>query len=108
MQFSLAFFPLLSLLTLVASDACVVGGPGDKVSQAEICCFRYNGTWYQNYPVQAICVLPSNSTKYEACVEKIAPPALDLTCISGEVDPTMRIVKKRDLVSYLAEKMVGA
>ncbi|MCJ1329410.1 hypothetical protein MMC10_006090 [Thelotrema lepadinum] len=106
MHLKTTLLPLLSLLTLVVGDACVVGGPADEVAGAKNCCKYYNGTWYENYPVQAICVLPDTSTKYEACVKRIPGPALDLTCITNETDPTSRIVG-RNLVEWLARRILG-
>ena len=124
MQLSQALIPLLALLpVLVAGDACVVGGSADKVSAAKDCCFKSNGTWFSEYPVQAICVLPANttSTKYQGCITYVdnthSPPPLDLRCITGETDPTeptgvtgspSRVVRKRDLAAWMARNILGA
>jgi hypothetical protein len=58
-----------------------------QVTTAEDCCLYFLGTWYQFYPVQAICVLPGGSTYYNDCLHKYIPAdvwELDTTCITGD------------------------
>jgi hypothetical protein len=58
-----------------------------QVTTAEDCCLYFLGTWYQFYPVQAICVLPGASTYYNDCLHKYIPAdvwELDTTCITGD------------------------
>lgn len=76
---------LLPLLpTLVASDACVVGGPATAVNAAKSCClYTGAGTWYQFYSVQAICVMAADRVNaYSKCVNEIRGE-LDTRCIPG-------------------------
>ena len=77
---------LISILPLVASEACVAGGPANEVTEAKECCRFVQGTWYQFYSVQAICVMADARTKYyTACVDKIdGSPKLDTRCIPGD------------------------
>jgi len=87
MRLSLLTTIFLGVITsLVAGDACVVGGPADEVTAAEYCCGRAHGTWYQFFDVQAICVMDSARTPgYSYCVDHIAGyPGLDTTCIPGD------------------------
>jgi len=91
--------PLFMILTLLlatllkttkASESCVAGGPPNEVYAASTCCDVVDGTWYQKYDVQAICVMDDGmTTEYEACTESICGyPPLDQTCIpaSGPSD----------------------
>ncbi|RDL35447.1 Uncharacterized protein BP5553_07378 [Venustampulla echinocandica] len=84
MQLTSVLVPLLSLLpALVASTACVAGGPAAQVTSVKNCCLSYSGTWYQFYPNQAICVVADNvSWKYNNCVSKYSE--LDTRCIPGD------------------------
>jgi len=81
---STVFLGVLS--SFVTGDACVVGGPADEVTDAKYCCARAQGTWYQFYDVQAICVMDSSVISwYTLCVDHIPGyPGLDATCIPGD------------------------
>lgn len=87
MQFT-TLLPLLALPALITATACVAGGPAWEVTAAGKCCAKYNGTWYQFYAVQAICVVsdtPAISNGYQACVAHIGgSPPLDTKCIPGD------------------------
>ncbi|KFY73802.1 hypothetical protein V499_06128 [Pseudogymnoascus sp. VKM F-103] len=80
---------LLALLTLfltplALADACVESGPAAEVTAVSYCCAKVSGTWYQFYPVQAICVIPEGSLdKYKKCVAYV-PGAANPTCIPGQ------------------------
>jgi hypothetical protein len=76
--------PLLPLLTLVSSSACVAGGPTDQVTAAIQCCSINGGTRYQFYANQAICIVAdANLTAYNKCVGAIPTCELDTRCIPG-------------------------
>jgi len=84
MKSILALLTTLLLPALVHSEACVAGGPSFQVDDAHVCCTQVNGTWYQFYAVQAICVLDDAKTwYYERCVNSIENSVLDSTCIAG-------------------------
>jgi hypothetical protein len=78
--------PLICLLPLVNSEACVVGGPANEVSDAKECCRAVYGTWYQFYSVLAICVMDDSLVdRYNGCVDEIPGlPKLDTRCIPGD------------------------
>lgn len=88
MHFQSLILPLFAILPSLALAAqCVVGGPAAEVKEAEECCLSRGGTWYQYYPVQAICVVgDSREYSYVDCLKAIdgydvtldAPP-----CIPG-------------------------
>lgn len=85
--FSLLLLPLAALTTLVASDACVVGGPESRVNAGEKCCGFAAGTWFSKYDYQGICVMTEEArVYYEKCVARFAP-AYELVCI--ECDETV-------------------
>ena len=73
----------LGLASLVRGDACVESGPAAEVTAVSYCCAKVSGTWYQFYPVQAICVFDSvHLNAYKACVSYV-PGAKNPTCIPG-------------------------
>ncbi|KFY19314.1 hypothetical protein V493_08020 [Pseudogymnoascus sp. VKM F-4281 (FW-2241)] len=74
----------LTLASLVRSDACVESGPAEEVTAVSRCCAKVAGTWYQFYPVQAICVIPEGCLDlYKKCVAYV-PGAANPTCIPGK------------------------
>ncbi|KAK3046611.1 hypothetical protein LTR09_011893 [Extremus antarcticus] len=84
---SLLLLPLAALTTLVASEACVVGGPAARVAAGERCCDFVGEGWFSKYPYQGICVLNGTALPiYEKCVGRFAPD-YDLVCI--ECDETV-------------------
>lgn len=84
----LSFLSLAVLPALVVGDACVSGGPAAEVTAAEKCCFASNGTWYQFYSVQAICVMDTTKVDdYQKClsyIPAIGGVTLDIRCIPGD------------------------
>jgi len=86
MQIRATLLAGVSLLRLVAGDACVTSGPPAEVTAVSYCCKKVTGTWYQFYAVQAICVIPEGGlATYKRCVGYI-PGAENPTCISGQAD----------------------
>ncbi|CZT01120.1 uncharacterized protein RAG0_08907 [Rhynchosporium agropyri] len=78
------------LLPLVSADACVAGGPAGQVTFAKSCCLYQEGTWYQYYDNQAICVLAEGlSASYKRCINRIPRSELDTTCIPGNGSLTL-------------------
>jgi hypothetical protein len=72
-----------SFATLVAGNACVIGGPALAVKYAHTCCYGVSGSWHQKYANQGICVLAASvEDHYSDCVEvKNATNEYDFTCI---------------------------
>lgn len=69
MQLITLLAPLLAIVPLVASTACVAGGPADQVAAAKTCCSELTGTWYvpfsSSHPLPSHPpphILPSTST----------------------------------------------
>lgn len=70
-----------ALATLVAGDACVVGGPVSRVATGEDCCDNVSGGWFSKYPNQGICVMTAQTQPlYEKCVA-LQAPKYNLVCI---------------------------
>ena len=83
---SIPLLPVAAITTLVAGEACVIGGPVWRVSAGERCCGLVDGNWFSKYPNQGICVFAENDQpEYESCVAHVAPN-YDLVCI--ECDET--------------------
>lgn len=81
---SITFGIILSSIfaTLVAGEACVVGGPVTRVDSAEKCCYYSGGKVFRNYPNQAICVFSKDAiSKFDGCFEYKEPDYVP-TCIA--------------------------
>ncbi|KAI9707924.1 MAG: hypothetical protein M1820_004343 [Bogoriella megaspora] len=84
-SFTLFLLPFAALLTLVAGNACVIGGPAGDVTDASKCCSRIagNNKFFSGSPNQGICVLPAAAQNtYEACVKYFTDDTYDFRCIT--------------------------
>jgi hypothetical protein len=89
MLLSTLLLPFAAFATLVAGDACQLGGAEADVDTAHRCCNRLSAPdkWFSGNPNQGICVMNSTMVAaYNYCLHKWAPKAKDARCI--ECDET--------------------